>query len=256
MCCEHYKKNPFMLVAKCCDKLFWCRLCHDEQSDHKIDRYATEKMKCMKCHTRQKVGEVCTTCGTKVNYFCKVCKFWSDDNLKKFHCDKCGLCRVGKREDFVHCDKCETCMVTKKFEDHKCVSSCMKVDCPICMEYMFTSTIPVIILKCGHCIHLSCLEEYLKTDYRCPLCRKSTSDMTSFFAKIEARLAREQMPESESNFRSNISCNDCEKRSTAKFHYMYHKCEHCSSYNTNFLDKFVDERNIFGLVDLFQTESA
>lgn len=29
-----------------------------------------------------------------------------------------------------------------------------------------------------------------------------------------------------------ILCNDCEKRGTASFHWRYHKCQYCGSYNT------------------------
>lgn len=36
--CTHYKRNC-ALVAPCCNKIYTCRLCHDEQEHHKIDRY-------------------------------------------------------------------------------------------------------------------------------------------------------------------------------------------------------------------------
>lgn len=35
--CEHYKRNC-KLLATCCGKLFTCRFCHDEVSDHSMDR--------------------------------------------------------------------------------------------------------------------------------------------------------------------------------------------------------------------------
>lgn len=35
--CEHYKRNCKLLAA-CCGKLFTCRFCHDEVSDHSMDR--------------------------------------------------------------------------------------------------------------------------------------------------------------------------------------------------------------------------
>lgn len=41
--CEHYKKNCKILSA-CCNKLFTCRFCHDNASDHSIDRYNTSKI--------------------------------------------------------------------------------------------------------------------------------------------------------------------------------------------------------------------
>lgn len=35
--CEHYKRNC-KLRAACCGKLFTCRFCHDEVSDHSMER--------------------------------------------------------------------------------------------------------------------------------------------------------------------------------------------------------------------------
>lgn len=32
-----------------------------------------------------------------------------------------------------------------------------------------------------------------------------------------------------------ILCNDCEKRGTASFHWLYHKCPYCGSYNTRLM---------------------
>lgn len=32
-----------------------------------------------------------------------------------------------------------------------------------------------------------------------------------------------------------LLCNDCEERSSAPFHFVYHKCGHCASYNTRIL---------------------
>lgn len=62
--CKHYMRGC-RLRANCCQKFFTCRLCHDEESDHKLDRYlitsfclqdftlccryATEEMQCMYC---------------------------------------------------------------------------------------------------------------------------------------------------------------------------------------------------------------
>lgn len=37
--CKHYKRNC-KLVASCCNKSYTCRHCHDEATDHVMDRYA------------------------------------------------------------------------------------------------------------------------------------------------------------------------------------------------------------------------
>lgn len=33
-------------------------------------------------------------------------------------------------------------------------------------------------------------------------------------------------------FMQAVLCNDCGKRGQADFHFVYHKCPHCDSYNT------------------------
>lgn len=35
--CNHYKRKC-KLFAPCCDKLFTCIRCHDEEADHSVDR--------------------------------------------------------------------------------------------------------------------------------------------------------------------------------------------------------------------------
>ena len=32
--------------------------------------------------------------------------------------------------------------------------------------------------------------------------------------------------------RQQVLCRDCERRSEAPFHFVYHKCQNCGSYNT------------------------
>ena len=38
----------------------------------------------------------------------------------KFHCEKCGICRVGKKEDYIHCDICNGCISKSISETHSC----------------------------------------------------------------------------------------------------------------------------------------
>ncbi|OQS04246.1 hypothetical protein THRCLA_03511 [Thraustotheca clavata] len=217
----------------------------DEAEKHAFDRYATEKISCMQCHTVQPVGKTCTNqaCGIEfARYFCDVCKFYDDDPTKDiYHCEKCRICRIGKGLgiDYFHCDKCNACMsITLK--KHKCVERSLESDCPICHVYMFTSTTPVMFLPCGHCMHVACYEDYTLTNYICPLCSKSLGDMRAYFARIDDLLAQEQMPSEYSNYRSQIYCSDCERKSETKFHFVYHKCQYedCMSYNTKVLKHF------------------
>ncbi|EQC28796.1 hypothetical protein SDRG_13477 [Saprolegnia diclina VS20] len=241
MGCQHYQRKC-KLYAKCCNKFYSCRFCHDEVEKHTFDRYATEKISCMQCHTVQPVGKTCTNtaCGIEfARYYCDVCKFYDDDPTKDiYHCEKCRICRIGKGLgiDYFHCDKCNACMsITLK--KHKCVERSLESDCPICHVYMFTSTTPVMFLPCGHCMHVACYEDYTLTNYICPLCSKSLGDMRTYFARIDDLLAQEQMPPEYANYRSQIYCSDCERKSETKFHFVYHKCQYdeCKSYNTKLL---------------------
>jgi hypothetical protein len=59
--------------------------------------------------------------------------------------------------------------------------------------------------------------------------------MTEYFKRIDALLAQHQMPPEYKNTRSFVYCNDCEQKSYAKFHFVYHKCGGCGGYNTKVL---------------------
>ena len=64
--------------------------------------------------------------------------------------------------DSYHCRKCNVCMHMKYHTDHVCIENKLFCDCPICGEFMQTSTRPALFLICGHGIHEDCLDEYLK----------------------------------------------------------------------------------------------
>ena len=159
--CKHYQRGCLM-QAFCCKKFVPCRLCHDEEMDHKIDRFKTELMKCKYCNKIQSVSDKCIQCNEIMGkYFCNICKFWSNDTNKEiFHCNDCGLCRIGKREDYYHCKTCNTCIKKSAYDTHVCVKDTMHSNCSICQQDLFNSVKPVSILKCGHSIHKSCFEEY------------------------------------------------------------------------------------------------
>ena len=79
---------------------------------------------CAQCSSRQPTSNLCTTCGIEFGtetlrllltrffrfesyagkYFCSICNFW-DDRLERnyYHCDGCGMCRVGGREKYASC---------------------------------------------------------------------------------------------------------------------------------------------------------
>ncbi|OAJ44496.1 hypothetical protein BDEG_27718 [Batrachochytrium dendrobatidis JEL423] len=241
--CKHYQRAT-KLQAHCCGRWFSCRFCHDEVSDHNIIRTFTTTMMCMYCNTVQPAGQTCinATCGKKVAlYYCHECKLWDNDPKKSiYHCKDCGICRIGKGlgQDYFHCKKCNVCMAISLIGRHKCIERNLESDCPICGEYMFTSTTTVIFMPCGHCIHFKCHQEYIQTSYQCPTCFKSLANMSEYFKRVDAMLAQHEMPPEYANIQSHVYCNDCEKKSNAKFHFLYHKCMSCNGYNTKVLHTF------------------
>lgn len=112
-------------------------------------------MMCMYCAAVQPAGQDCINenCLKRVSrYYCKECKLWDDDPRKNiYHCYDCGICRIGKGlgQDYFHCKKCNVCMAISLNGRHKCIERNLESDCPICGEYMFTSTTTVIFMVGG-----------------------------------------------------------------------------------------------------------
>ena len=60
-----------------------------------------------------------------------------------------------------------------------------------------------------------------------------------YFKRIDLALAQHKMPEEYSETYSYVYCNDCEKKSHARYHFIYHKCGHCKGYNSKVLGTVV-----------------
>lgn len=246
--CKHYARRC-KLKAKCCNLFVSCRFCHDEAmlEDHEMDRFATERILCMVCLTEQDVGAVCTQCSTRfAHHFCSSCRFYENTAGKKvYHCNRCRICRLGEGLgiDNFHCDNCDACVSLQSKQHHRCMSKALHANCPVCRVYLFTSTEPVVFMRCGHTMHSKCFEEYTSGSYQCPLCMRSLTNMDKFFEQIDELVEREPMPAEYAQKRSVILCNDCERKCVTKFHFMYHKCENaeCKSYNTKVLEVFDEE---------------
>ncbi|KAG0264790.1 hypothetical protein BG011_006063 [Mortierella polycephala] len=223
--CKHYRRSC-KLKANCCDKWFNCRFCHDDGCDHTIVRHETKTMLCMLCKTIQPAAQTCNSCHEQLaHYYCDICKLWDDDSTKSvYHCPDCGICRIGNGldKDFFHCKKCNICMVIQFKGNHKCIERSLECDCPICGEYLFTSTTTVIFM----------------TSYQCPTCWKALGDMSAYYEKIDSLLAEQTMPPEYANLFSIVLCNDCEVKSEAPYHFLYHKCDKCKGYNTKVLETF------------------
>ncbi|CAI8609988.1 unnamed protein product [Vicia faba] len=236
--CKHYKRNC-KLFAPCCNELHACIHCHDEVSDHVIDRKSITMMMCMKCLVIQPINATCSSVSCRnlsmAKYYCKICKLFEDER-KIYHCPFCNLCRLGKGlgVDFFHCMNCNACL-SRSLMIHTCREKSLEENCPICHEYIFTSCSPVKALPCGHVMHSTCFQEYTCFNYTCPICSKSLGDMQVYFRMLDALLAEEKMPDEFSGQIQVILCNDCEKKGAAPFHWLYHKCISCGSYNTRVL---------------------
>ncbi|XP_039129290.1 E3 ubiquitin-protein ligase MIEL1-like [Dioscorea cayenensis subsp. rotundata] len=179
--CKHYRRLC-MIRAPCCNEIFHCRHCHNESTSdgHELRRQDVQRVICLMCDTEQPVAQVCTNCEVYMGeYFCGICKFYDDDveKRKQYHCDDCGICRLGGRENFFHCKKCDACYSVELRDKHLCVENSLRHHCPICYEYLFDSLREITILKCGHNMHLECFLEMKYKKYNmCPTC-KSVIDM-------------------------------------------------------------------------------
>lgn len=229
--CEHYQRNC-MLHFDCCNRFYVCYRCHDSVAHHQASSKNINEVKCLYCNTIQKVSNKCEKCGVKFgNYYCEKCILFENNKDKLiYHCDKCGLCRLGDKSNYIHCDRCEGCVLK---DGHRCIESNCRSKCPICFDEIFESRDTVIQMRCGHIIHQECLNEYIKTNYICPLCCKSIYDASEYYRTIDEYLKNEEkLPGEFSYMKNEIYCNDCEKKSIVKFHFLYHKCVYCHGYNT------------------------
>ncbi|KAI8324777.1 RING finger and CHY zinc finger domain-containing protein [Martensiomyces pterosporus] len=231
--CPHYRLKAKVL-APCCNRWVACRFCHDDTSQHSMDRFSVERMKCMLCFEEQTIGQTCVKCRQVMGrYYCDSCRLIDDDESKDvYHCDQCGICRRGKQSQFYHCAVCDACVSVCARTSHGCKEMRLRCNCPICGHGLFESTSNIIQPRCEHLMHEDCLNEYIGYSYKCPICSRSLCDTRSIFETIECYLKCSTMPAEYKNTLSHIFCNDCQQRSFTRYHFLYHKCQHCSSFNT------------------------
>jgi RING finger/CHY zinc finger protein 1 len=246
--CKHYVRKC-QIISPCCNKVFTCRLCHDESmysnnlSDdaHKINRFDIKRIICLICGEEQDVHQNCSKCNACFSeYFCNICNLF-DKYKGQVHCseDGCNMCRVGssKNDKMFHCKGCNCCLHINLLNNHECKPHMLNNNCPICYEDLSSSTIPSSTLKCGHLMHRTCLNEYLEHDYICPLCSKSIVDASKLYKHIDKHIDKQiedSVMEDSCRPEINILCNDCNTKSTVKYHILGQKCgsEQCGSYNT------------------------
>lgn len=236
--CQHYQRNC-KLECPTCSKWYVCRFCHDADIvDHKLVRKEVKHILCMSCGTPQAPEtNYCVNCEEELaNYFCLKCVLYDNDGLKDiYHCDKCGICRLGLglSKDYFHCDTCNICLSIDLKHRHKCVTNTTHCDCPICNEYLFTSVSKVVFMKCGHSIHQQCYDEMTKHSYKCPICKKTVVNTETQFRILDQEIRQLPLPPPYDKWRCIISCNDCKGKSNCAYHVMGLKCKYCHSYNTN-----------------------
>ncbi|KAJ8678273.1 hypothetical protein QAD02_014060, partial [Eretmocerus hayati] len=104
----------------CCDKVYTCRFCHDEQETHIVKRKEVTELICVLCDTRQPVQTTCQKCHVRFGkYTCLECNLFDDEDKNQYHCDGCGICRLGGRDRFFHCAKCNMCLPVELQNGHK-----------------------------------------------------------------------------------------------------------------------------------------
>lgn len=238
--CDHYKRNC-KIVAPCCNEVYPCRICHDEKYEfldikikHKINRFEIKEVICLTCDLRQEVSNECKECKTVFGkYFCDICNLFDNVDKGQYHCSLCGFCRIGYQNNFIHCTNCNMCIGKNLYDSHKCVSIANSL-CPICMADLYTSTLKIIpcCKQCGQYLHIDCLTEYLKTNYKCPTCSKSIVKMDMINKYIDLEIENTEMPDEYKDLMVEILCNDCHNKDSVKFHIIGLKCGSCGSYNT------------------------
>lgn len=127
-----------------------------------------------------------------------------------YHCDKCGICKVGGQETSYHCDGCNCCFKMPMQEDHVCVLNRLDQACSVCLENLQSTRDSICFLKCSHNMHRACLLQYYKTDWKCPICRKSMIDPLLVESQFDEQISGTIMPEEYRNAKVHIYCNDCE----------------------------------------------
>lgn len=262
--CDHYRSNC-KILAECCSTWHACRFCHDEWSEkhhdgHTMDRFKVKRMLCLFCKTAGEIGKHCKNCNREMaRYFCPKCNLIDDDPKKQiFHCDDCGICRIGRREDYVHCHRCHGCIEASFFQKHRCLEGCLDASCPICGDQLFSSIMPVMFMRCGHAIHSLCYFQHSRESYQCPVCLKSLGDMSDLYRSIDTVLSLSSMPPEYANLKAEILCNDCERRTVTKYHFLYHKCQLCNGYNTKLIKSFAagEEASMQNAMGVSETDIA
>ena len=257
--CPHYRRKG-MLLAACCDQFVGCRFCHDkvfneEEKDYKkahtMDRHSVKTVRCERCHLVQEAGQTCKGCEIVLGaYWCPICVLLDDEDKGQFHCESCGICRVGGSANHTHCDKCGICVKTATFATHGCALNAALTDCTVCLESLHTSREAIQFLPCGHGLHQVCFQNFMGSGQQCcPLCKKmvvSQEYQRLLNEMMDQDIALAPMPIEYRKKRVRVRCNECRLESVTPFHVFGLKCKSeeglCGgSYNTVKVDEEDDD---------------
>ncbi|KAJ8976517.1 hypothetical protein NQ317_009086 [Molorchus minor] len=217
--CAHYKRKS-KFVTPCCQKIYVCRFCHDEAEDHTVDRKEVTELVCAVCDTRQSVDRNCKNCGVLFGkYTCLECNLFDDEDKNQFHCNGCGICRIGGAERFFHCEKCNMCLpIQLKANGHK---------------RTYTHRVSPVTFAVRSPLAQNLLRAAVHNDlFACPVCQTSLMNMEQLWKYWDNEVENTPMPPEYRNYFVDILCKDCHKEGTVKFHVVGLKCRHCGSYNT------------------------
>ncbi|CAM9686766.1 unnamed protein product [Phaeothamnion confervicola] len=234
--CTHYQRNVWVHAPgrkTLPGAYIECRFCHE------LDRFEVRYMKCKACLVSQKAAASCANpdcywLKKPHRFYCDTCHLWENDAAKAvFHCDKCGICRLGDASKYIHCERCELCVL--KDSRHQCRSSAKDSACPVCFRPLHDSTDWVSFGGgCGHAMHGKCRKALLETDYRCPVCRMSLEDMSSYWSLLDrlALSSPSRVPEEYRHWKSAVLCNDCCAKNVVPFSVDEYRCPGCGGWNT------------------------
>ncbi|PJF20036.1 MutS family protein MSH5 [Paramicrosporidium saccamoebae] len=199
--CRHYRCNC-KFRSECCEAWYTCRLCHDEKEDHSIDRRADRAI-----DQWRTISVAFVISGTMIqrNPFSTVknARFVEKGSERTLYTVTDALDASAPPITQITNVWMGPCRAAVRFVGRICSPQLQRFSlCPAAMRSIFcaiTSTQGIL---------------------------------------INEMMESQQMPEEYTRVKSQILCNDCEKKSVAKFHFVYHRCEHCSSYNTKLLRTF------------------
>ncbi|KAK0573133.1 hypothetical protein LWI29_003413 [Acer saccharum] len=155
----------------------------------------------------------CSTC-KRTNHLAKDCWYKGKPQVQCTFCKKWG-----HREQYCRFKQSQQIQQPMEQEIQQPMQQANYTDDHVCDEHLFTMS--------QACIHMQTCSHYI-----CPICSKSLGDMAVYFGMLDALLASEELPEEYRDRCQDILCNDCDKKGTARFHWLYHKCGSCGSYNT------------------------